>query len=176
MMTKGVGQPLWCYCIFKNSWQLVQEGRRGCCKKQRAHLISLGNYGGNSPKATSIHIKDKKGTGKINKGSTKVKSCLTNLVVFHNLEDKGGLERGLVTSTSVKQYSLWYPIKLDKLFIMWESWTLERSKTQLDAAHSRASSKGIGEHISRAPCQSELLWFSSIINQAWAPNTTLQSL
>lgn len=69
MMTKGVGQPLDATASTKTSdnCPLVQDWRREGCKKQQAsqpHLISWGNYGANSPKAISMHIKDKKGTGK----------------------------------------------------------------------------------------------------------------
>lgn len=70
MMSKGFGQPLDATASSRNSAScpLVQEGRRGSYKKPQAtqaHLISWGNYGANCPKDTSMHIKDKKGTGEI---------------------------------------------------------------------------------------------------------------
>lgn len=64
-MSKDVGQPLDATASSKNSdnFPLIQEGRRGSHKKQQAsqaHLISCKIYGANSPKATSMHVKDNK--------------------------------------------------------------------------------------------------------------------
>lgn len=93
MLTKDVGQPLDATASSKNSdnCPLVQEGRRGSDKKQEAsqdHLISWENYGANSPQSHLHAHKGQQEDRKNHQGSTKVKSCLTKLVVFHDLEDK----------------------------------------------------------------------------------------
>lgn len=187
----GCQGATWCHCtiVIKHLGDLCphHEGREGGCEKLRGkqlHLGSRGNPRARPPKATSKHMEDQNVTGEPIREAPRARLAW-QIWLLSMAQTTTEVQQTLLTFSSAKLPSL--PLtgaSCREILVTWfgytvcnmEYWSLARSKTQLEAARSRALRREFGQ------CAPELLFnlhssdSDSITNQARAPNATFQTL